>query len=29
VAAGKSLRYLVPDATLNYIAANHLYLEEL
>jgi nicotinate-nucleotide adenylyltransferase len=29
VAAGKSLRYLVPDTTLNYIAANHLYLEEL
>jgi nicotinate-nucleotide adenylyltransferase len=27
VAAGKSLRYLVPDAALNYIAANHLYSE--
>jgi nicotinate-nucleotide adenylyltransferase len=29
VAAGKSLRYLVPDAALNYITANHLYSEEL
>jgi nicotinate-nucleotide adenylyltransferase len=29
VAAGTSLRYLVPDAALNYIAANHLYSDEL
>jgi nicotinate-nucleotide adenylyltransferase len=28
-AAGKSLRYLVPDAVLNYIATNHLYSGEL
>lgn len=28
VAAGKSIRYLLPDATLDYIAANHLYSEE-
>jgi nicotinate-nucleotide adenylyltransferase len=27
MAAGKSLRYLVPDAALNYIAVNHLYSE--
>jgi nicotinate-nucleotide adenylyltransferase len=25
VAAGKSVRYLIPDAALDYIAANHLY----
>ncbi len=28
VAAGKSIRYLIPDAALDYIAANHLYSEE-
>jgi nicotinate-nucleotide adenylyltransferase len=28
VAAGKSIRYLLPDATLDYIAANHLYSKE-
>jgi nicotinate-nucleotide adenylyltransferase len=28
VAAGKSLRYLVPDPVLNYIAANKLYSDE-
>ena len=28
VAAGKSIRYLLPDATLDYITANHLYSEE-
>ena len=28
-AAGKSLRYLVPDAVLNYIATNNLYSGEL
>ncbi|SEL04834.1 nicotinate-nucleotide adenylyltransferase [Nitrosovibrio tenuis] len=27
IAAGKSIRYLLPDATLDYIAANHLYSE--
>ena len=27
VASGKSLRYLVPDSALNYIAANNLYSE--
>ena len=25
IAAGKSIRYLIPDAALDYIAANHLY----
>ncbi|HEV7930531.1 MAG TPA: nicotinate-nucleotide adenylyltransferase [Nitrosospira sp.] len=29
VAAGKSLRYLIPDPVLNYIAANRLYSDEL
>jgi nicotinate-nucleotide adenylyltransferase len=28
VAAGKSIRYLLPDAARDYIAANHLYSEE-
>lgn len=28
VAAGKSIRYLIPDAVLDYIAANHLYSGE-
>jgi nicotinate-nucleotide adenylyltransferase len=28
VAAGKSIRYLIPDAALDYIAANHLYSEK-
>ena len=28
VAAGKSIRYLLPDATLDYIATNRLYSEE-
>ncbi|WP_025041273.1 nicotinate-nucleotide adenylyltransferase [Nitrosospira briensis] len=28
VAAGKSIRYLMPDAALDYIAANHLYSEK-
>ena len=28
IAAGKSIRYLVPDATLDYITANHLYSGE-
>ena len=28
VAAGKSIRYLTPDAALDYIAANHLYSEK-
>jgi nicotinate-nucleotide adenylyltransferase len=28
VAAGKSLRYLVPDPVLNYIAANKLYSDQ-
>lgn len=27
IAAGKSIRYLIPDVTRDYIAANHLYLE--
>lgn len=27
IAAGKSIRYLIPDVTREYIAANHLYLE--
>jgi nicotinate-nucleotide adenylyltransferase len=28
IAAGKSIRYLIPDAALDYIAANHLYSGE-
>lgn len=28
IAAGRSVRYLIPDATLDYIAANHLYSEK-
>ena len=28
VAAGKSIRYLIPDAALDYIAVNHLYSEK-
>lgn len=28
VAAGKSIRYLIPETILDYIAANHLYSEE-
>jgi nicotinate-nucleotide adenylyltransferase len=28
IAAGRSIRYLIPDAALNYIAANHLYSGE-
>lgn len=28
VAAGKSVRYLIPDAALDYIVTNHLYSEE-
>jgi nicotinate-nucleotide adenylyltransferase len=27
--AGKSVRYLLPDATLDYIAAHHLYLDKV
>jgi nicotinate-nucleotide adenylyltransferase len=29
ISAGKSARYLLPDATLDYIAANHLYSETI
>jgi nicotinate-nucleotide adenylyltransferase len=29
ISAGKSVRYLLPDATLDYIAANHLYLDKV
>ena len=29
ISAGKSVRYLLPDATLDYIAANHLYSETI
>ncbi len=28
IAAGKSIRYLIPDAAIDYIAANHLYIQE-
>ena len=28
IAAGKSIRYLIPDTILDYISANHLYSEE-
>jgi nicotinate-nucleotide adenylyltransferase len=27
--SGKSVRYLLPDATRDYIAANHLYLDKV